>query len=178
VVLTRKTSISGIPLALVASLLPFSGSKAQQAQPCATPEAAHFDFWLGEWEVRLPNGNLVGENSIEKILNGCVIRESYRTPTGYAGQSLNIFDASRKLWHQTWVDVGGLLLTLEGGFEEGAMILRGQTVGAEGPVLQRIRWSVVDGDSDRVRQLWETSQDGGNTWTTAFDGLYVRKGGG
>jgi hypothetical protein len=28
-----------------------------------------------------------------------------------------------------------------------------------------------------VRQLWETSSDGGSTWTTSFDGLYRRKKG-
>jgi hypothetical protein len=27
----------------------------------------------------------------------------------------------------------------------------------------------------RVRQHWETSKDGGATWTTAFDGYYRRR---
>jgi hypothetical protein len=44
-----------------------------------------------------------------------------------------------------------------------------------GPVKQRIRRDQVDGDPDRVRQLWESSDDGGKSWTVAFDGLYVRK---
>jgi hypothetical protein len=26
-----------------------------------------------------------------------------------------------------------------------------------------------------VRQLWETSADGGTTWTTSFDGLYTKR---
>lgn len=28
-----------------------------------------------------------------------------------------------------------------------------------------------------VRQYWEVSRDGGQTWTGNFDGLYVRKAG-
>jgi hypothetical protein len=119
---------------------------------------------------------VAGHNTIEKILNGCVLRESYITPSGYSGHSFNIYDAARGVWHQTWVDVGGLLLILEGGFENGAMVLEGETTGPEGTVRQRIRWNQVDGDADRVRQLWEASKDGGRSWTVAFDGLYVRKG--
>lgn len=64
--------------------------------------------------------------------------------------------------------VAGLALI----FENGAMVLEGETAG---PVKQRIRWYQVDGDPDRVRQLWESSDDGGKSWTVAFDGLYVRK---
>jgi hypothetical protein len=117
---------------------------------------------------------LAGHNTIEKILGGCVLRERYRTPSGYAGESLNIYDASRDVWHQTWVDTGGLLLRLEGGFEDGSMILQGETRGPQGSTLQRIRWSRVDGDPDRIRQLWETSRNGGVSWEVAFDGLYLR----
>jgi hypothetical protein len=40
-------------------------------------------------------------------------------------------------------------------------------------VTQRIIWSINDDRS--VRQLWESSEDGGKTWTVAFDGNYVRK---
>lgn len=62
----------------------------------------------------------------------------------------------------------------EGSFQNGAMVLEGKTFGQQGEAAQRIRWSVVDGNPDRVRQLWETSADGGVSWTVAFDGLYVR----
>jgi hypothetical protein len=50
--------------------------------------------------VRTAEGTVAGQNNIEKILNGCVIRESYKTPSGYAGESFNIFDASRGVWHR------------------------------------------------------------------------------
>ena len=117
----------------------------------------------------------VGENSIRPILNGCALQESYATPSGYAGRSLNIYDASRGVWHQSWVDVGGLLLVLEGSFVQDRMVLEGETAGGGAAVRHRITWNLVEGDPDRVRQLWASSSDGGESWSVAFDGPYVRK---
>jgi hypothetical protein len=57
-----------------------------------------------------------------------VLHERYATPGGYSGESLNIYDASRKLWHQTWVDSTGTLLLLDGGVRDGRMMLEGQTL--------------------------------------------------
>ena len=60
--------------------------------------------------------------------------------------------------HATWLQV---------------MVLRGVTHNAQGAAVQnRITWTPnADGS---VRQHWEASTDG-ETWTTAFDGRYVRK---
>lgn len=144
--------------------------------PCASENHRAFDFWVGSWEVRRPDGQAVGRNTIERKMGGCVLHEHYTTPRGYEGESLNMYDASRDVWHQTWTDNGGLLLRLEGGIRDGAMVMEGRTVDATGAeTLQRITWSVVDGDPDRVRQLWQSSTDGGESWSTAFDGLYVRQ---
>ena len=154
-----------------------TGARAQ-APACDTEQHRAFDFWIGDWEVRVPNGNVAGNNSIRRLMGGCVLHEHYTTPAGYEGESLNMFDASRGVWHQTWTDNGGLLLLLEGGVHDGRMVMQGPTVDAEGAVtLNRITWSRVDDDPDRVRQHWETSTDDGATWSTAFDGLYVRKDG-
>lgn len=162
-------------LAVLALLLSALPGAAQPAR-CATPAHRAFDFWVGTWEVHTPDGRVAGQNTIERKLGGCVVHERYTTPAGYEGESLNIFDASRGVWHQTWTDNGGLLLLLEGGREDGAMVMEGQTVDAAGTVTrQRITWSRVDGDPDRVRQHWESSTDDGQSWTTAFDGLYVRQ---
>ena len=38
--------------------------------------------------------------------------------------------------------------------------------------VQRITWS-KNADAT-VRQVWESSTDGGKTWTVAFDGKYVK----
>lgn len=157
---------------LLAAVL--GSANAMAAAPCAGPEHRAFDFWLGNWEVHRPDGKLAGHNRITREYDGCVIHEHYTTEHGYSGESLNIYDAARKVWHQTWVDNSGLLLTLEGGMHDGAMVLQGQIVGKDGEIAkQRITWTPnADGS---VRQLWEAANARGE-WTTSFDGHYTKNG--
>ena len=140
---------------------------------CTDPAYRAFDFWVGDWQVHKPDGKPAGHNRITREYGGCVIHEHYTSEQGSSGESLNIYDASRKVWHQTWVDNSGLLLTLEGGLRDGAMVLEGQTVGADGKITkQRITWTPnADGS---VRQLWELTNAKGE-WTTSFDGKYTKK---
>jgi len=140
------------------------------AQPkCALPEQRQFDFWIGEWRVTTPDGKHAGDNTIESILDGCVLSESWRGASGGRGFSYNAYDRGRKVWHQTWVDKQGNLLLLEGGLQTGMMVL----TGVQGQTLHRISWEPrKDGT---VRQLWETSADQGKAWQTEFDGHYRRR---
>jgi len=141
---------------------------------CTAPEHRQFDFWIGEWEVTNPAGRPAGDNRIEPILGGCVLRETWTGAGGSNGTSYNAWDAQRRRWHQTWVDDGGLVLRLEGGLEGDRMVLTGETRDSSGAaVLNRITWQETGPGA--VRQLWEVSPDGGKTWRVAFDGRYQRK---
>ena len=143
--------------------------------PCDAAEYRHFDFWLGDWAVRTPDGKLCGHNRISSIVGGRGLREEWQGAGGVTGTSLNIWSAERNAWHQTWIDSTGGLLLLDGGLRDGEMVMEGDGVGDEGrPIRHRITWAKVEGDVDRLRQHWETSADGGQTWETAFDGHYTR----
>ena len=133
--------------------------------PCQTPEHRQFDFWVGEWNVTTPDGRVAGTNRITSIAGGCALLEEWAGAKGMTGKSLNIYDASRKVWHQTWVDSSGSLLQIEGSFSGAAMKM--------GNASNRITWTPLDGGG--VRQVWEQSKDGGKTWATVFDGRYSRK---
>lgn len=157
-----------ISASLVASLL--------MAPACASAEYHQFDFWIGEWTVTAPNGQLAGTNTIDRPLGSCVLQEHWVGAHGSHGSSFNIYDAGRKVWHQTWVDDQGTLLLLDGAYANGKMILTGPGVNQAGvAIINRITWQRQNGDPDRVRQLWETSADGGKTWQVTFDGLYTHK---
>lgn len=149
---------------------------ASWSAACDTPAHRAFDFWLGEWQVHTPDGKLAGINRIEREYDGCVVHERYRTERGYSGESLNIYDASRNVWHQTWVDTSGTLLLLEGGLRDGKMVMEGETVGANAKATRhRITWTPnADGT---LRQFWE-STDAAGKWIVTFDGKYTKKKGG
>ena len=147
------------------------------ATRCEAPEHHQFDFWLGEWNVS-SNGLPAGTNSVRAIQGGCVLQENWQGAGagGISGTSFNIYDRERGLWHQTWVDANGTLLQLDGGLSGGAMVLEGKrpATGDTGIVLHRITWTPNEDDS--VRQLWEASQDDGESWNVIFDGHYTRAG--
>ncbi len=156
-----------------ATLVLSFGTTGLAAAACDASEHRAFDFWLGEWQVRTSDGKIAGVNRIAREYDGCILHERYDTGRGYSGESLNIYDAGRKTWHQTWVDTSGTLLLLEGGLRNGSMVLEGQTVGTDAQVTKhRITWTPNANGS--VRQLWE-STDAKGQWNTAFDGMYTRK---
>jgi hypothetical protein len=141
--------------------------------PCSAPAYRQFDFWAGSWVVTNPAGKQVGTNHIVKILGDCALQEHWVGSGRSRGTSLNVYDARRHVWHQTWVDNSGGLLVIEGGMKDGSMVMSGTSISRTGKtVLNRITWTPRD--KDHVRQLWQVSTDGGKHWKTVFDGLYTR----
>jgi hypothetical protein len=163
-------------ISLVFSLMPLvdPAVPAMQAPPkmdCSAAEFHQFDFWLGSWNVTA-QGKPAGTSRIESAMKGCAIIEHWTSAAGGHGTSLNFYDRRTKAWSQAWIDESGNALHLRGGLVDGRMILQSQPQETpKGPTVQRITWSREPNDA--VRQLWESSTDGGRTWTTSFDGLYV-----
>jgi tetratricopeptide (TPR) repeat protein len=152
----------------------------ESLRPCGAAEYRQFDFWLGEWEVFTSAGQKIGTNSITSMNDGCVVYESWRDASGGTGNSFNFYESTTKRWHQFWVSANGNAspisaaadgtpMPMSGGLTGGAMRL--QSVAGVKP-LNRWTWSKVEGG--KVRQHAEQSNDEGKTWTTVFDGLYVK----
>jgi hypothetical protein len=150
---------------------------AQQTPPgCSSAEQAQFDFWVGSWTVANTDGATIGRNRIEKVSSGCALLESWTDARGVDGHSINFFDPESQTWHQVWMGSNGQPLRLEGRSDRpGRMVLSGPRPTPQGTVDNRITWTLRDDGS--VEQVWETSTDGGATWTVGFRGIYVRQGG-
>lgn len=149
---------------------------AQGQQGCVAPEYRQFDFWIGSWSVSTPKGKVAGTNRIEKILGGCVLQEHWRSANGGDGTSLNMWNAADSTWRQVWMDAGGNLLELKGRLVGSEMVLSGTRPTAGRPdavTIDRVTWTPLANGT--VRQHWESSTDGGATWSTAFDGIYARE---
>jgi len=142
--------------------------------PCkASPEFRQFDFWIGGWEAKNPQGLVAGTSSIQLILGTCTIFENWTGTSGTNGKSFNIYDTTDKKWHQTWVDDKGTFTHYIGGIEDGKMVITADTVISAKKTLAKMTFSKQpNGD---VRQHGENSTDDGKTWATTFDLMYARK---
>ena len=144
---------------------------------CSTAAYRQFDFWLGEWVVHGGPAvdQLQGTSRIERSGNGCWLVEHWHSARGSDGTSLNAWDAQSKVWRQFWTGADGVVLRLEGGLQDGAMVMTGELPRAQGGVqLQKIRWT--PGADGSVEQRWETSDDAGVSWQVAFLGRYTHPG--
>jgi hypothetical protein len=142
-------------------------------QDCSAAEHHQFDFWIGDWNVTVA-GKPAGTNRIERVMNGCGLLEHWTAAGGGRGTSLNFYDRRTRTWSQAWIDESGNALHLSGTFAAGRMVLGSAPRKTDAGVdVQRITWS-KNGDGT-VRQVWESSTDGGTTWTVAFDGVYARR---
>jgi hypothetical protein len=107
---------------------------------------------------------------VTRILGGCVLHEVYEQTDGLVGESYSIYDASRGVWHQSWVTNRGGLLLLDGRREGDHIVLTGSEQGAVGASsLLRVTWWV---EGTGVRETAERSTDGGKSWKPVFDILF------
>src|SRR5262245_42059733 len=154
-----------------------ASSAQSQSGPCGSqPVYKQFDFWVGEWDVKQTQdekGASVGASRIEKLTGGCVILESWESP-GFSGKSWNFYDVGLGKWRQIWIDVTGRKVEFSGEYRENAMRFEGEAVLANGRKIKN-RMTFFNLGAGKVRQLAERTADGGQTWTTTVDYLYLRK---
>ena len=148
-----------------------SPAPAATPQPCSAPQYRQFDFWLGDWDsFEIGSSAKDAHIRVDQILESCVLREDYQGANGHKGQSFTIYDASRKLWHQSWVTNRGELLEIEGKFQSGEMVLSGSDLTPTGEKREvRGVWKPVEGG---VRETAVTSLDAGKTWQPWFDLMF------
>ena len=162
--------------AVLAASLPAQAQQPppKRTPPCMSEHHRQFDFWVGAWDVTAPDGKAAGRSRIESKLDQCVVHEHWFGTGGSIGESFNLYNAAAGQWEQYWVDNGGNRLHLKGGLVGQAMVLEGvqDKPNAQTGLSQHERISWTPNADGSVRQLWETSTDGGKTWAVSFDGLY------
>jgi hypothetical protein len=169
-----KTELSVVALLLVVAAPVW----AQQAPPkfgCEEkPAVRQFDFWVGEWDVRVTGSQQVaGTNSVQLVNGSCTILENWTGARGGVGKSINFYNPATSKWHQTWVDNVGGVMFFVGGFEGNAMKFEGEHIKPDG-TTSKIRLTFLKLAPDTVRQIGESTADGQN-WTTSYDLTYIRR---
>ncbi|GAC1354636.1 MAG: hypothetical protein NVSMB31_14900 [Vulcanimicrobiaceae bacterium] len=154
-----------------------AGATQPKPPPCSAPEYRQFDFFAGSWNVYSASDHkLLGTNTVTPEFAPCILQEHWKGVDGLLGTSFNMYDAARKLWHQSWVDNTGGFQVMDGAFTDGKMILAGTAITRTGKAAnQRVVYAPrTDGT---LRQTWSMSLDGGKTWKTVFDAIYEKKSG-
>ncbi|HEY7642855.1 MAG TPA: nuclear transport factor 2 family protein [Steroidobacteraceae bacterium] len=130
------------------------------------PRMHALDFWLGHWDV-FEGGQLVGTNFIEPSLDGCAVLEHW-TEQGGAGTSLFYYDVSTDRWKQVWVTDQALH---PGGMKEKVEQIDFTAAGRI-RFRGRDRTTLTRETDGKVRQVIESTPDGGKTWHAVFDAIY------
>lgn len=167
-----------ISILLIACSLVPATLAAQPAPSCAgTPAFSKLDFWVGQWDVFVGDRQ-VGENRIDKILDGCAVAEHWTDAEGSEGRSLFYYNVATDTWKQVWVTDGA---TQPGGLKEKTLILElpdgGVRFQGEIPLPDGRsyfdRTTLTPLEDGSVRQLIEISRDG-EVWQATFDAIYRR----
>lgn len=145
---------------------------ARRSLACRSAVFREFDFWLGTWATTRPNGTPGGESVISEALSGCAIDERY---DGGVGRSLSRYDRTTQAWYQDYIDTTGFSLRLSGALDSTGTMRMADAIRAipNGPALaSKFVWTPqANGD---VRQVWDFSLDGGNTFRVNSNLLYSR----
>ncbi len=147
--------------------------------PCSEDTAFQLlDFWLGEWDVFIQNRH-VGTNSIKKILNGCAIHEYWTDARSQQGHGLFYYQKATELWKHIWItenatERGGVKeKQLVGIMDDGSVQFQGE-IPLNGLKSYLDRTTLTPLPDGHVRQLIEISTDGGESWRSIFDAIYIR----
>jgi hypothetical protein len=171
---------------LISFLIGYAGLSAsargqdntKKGVPCALPEAGQFDFWVGDWDLEWDgpdHAKVKGSNTVQKILDGCVIQENFSDPsTSFTGMSVSMFNTHLNKWQQTWVDNQGSYLDFVGEFSGGRMVLERKALKKDGTdFLHRMIFYNIS--AKQLDWNWEKSEDKGKTWNLMWKIHYVRK---
>lgn len=169
------------PILILAIILASPLAAQARRQPCMlTPETRQFDFWVGKWKVMATGTKVVvGHSTIAIASGGCAITEDWQGAKGEEGSSINFFDPHTQEWEQIYVGSGNssgrIQRYVHGVLRDGAMRFESESINAQGnPVKIHFRFQNL---GDRVRQVHETSSDGGATWTVDYDLTYTQDSG-
>ncbi len=145
-----------------------------QTPPCENPESKSFDWQIGVWQSE--DGKQTHE--IKKLIEGCIIQETWKTEGKETAVALKSFDDGRhnktgdKKWFYSWAAKGFHQLW-EGRKEDGGWRFYRNWVFNGEAVLSRTFWTQISGD--KLQRIVEQSRDEGKTWKPWVRDVFIRK---
>ena len=143
-------------------------------RPCRNrKESRMFDFWVGDWDVKTPQGQVAGQSSIQLLLEGCTLLENWTDSNGGGGKSLNSYNTEIGQWQQFYTDQYGRVTEYRSSeWIDGTLRFSATMLTPRKRLLHMMFKQITP---DLVRQWGEVSTDDGTTWGPSFDLYYHRK---
>ncbi len=148
---------------------------AQDSCACCTADHGKFDFWVGEWEVQDTLGQVIGQNTIQKLEDNCILSENWRGAKGTTGRSYNYYDPTDSTWNQLWLDNSGTILKLKGYPATHQMVLKSTLLPGQKVDFFRHRITWTLNEDQTVTQQWDVVDQEDKLLQTVFVGIYHRK---
>jgi hypothetical protein len=158
----------------------------------APPEAAQFDFLIGQWELSAtPRATslaarihgvpkLSGTWKAWRALDGWGIEDEMKLIDGSGNprvfvHTVRVYSASAKRWNGNTLDVRGASFTAASAeWRNGQMLVSASGTDPDGrPFLSRTRFHDITRDAFRVRQ--DRSYDNGKSWTEGVLRIEARR---
>jgi|HigsolmetaAR202D_1030399.scaffolds.fasta_scaffold16042_2 hypothetical protein len=173
----KKSTFVQVFGSIVAALMLASAAQAQTG-PASCKEDPKFreqDFTLGHWDV-YRGTEKTAEVKMELVFGDCFIYETW-TSLRPGGNGHGFFAYSRKLgdWGYFWVAEGGNTTSFRGSLiKPGEMRYVVEEPGPTGKMRLR-HWTLFLLPDGRVRELSVGTEDGGKTWITEYDLIWIKK---
>lgn len=153
---------------------------AQEFSLAKLDSSDFFNFWEGTWEGTWPEGEKEGKatNFIEWTTGGKVLQENFEVyqgqNKGFFGTSISVFNTKAKVWKQAWADNQGGYFDFTGAFDGDKRIFQTTPREVNGGIFQQ-RMVFYNLTQNAFTWDWESTNDGGKTWTLNWRIEYKRK---
>jgi len=104
-----------------------------------------------------------------------VIFEEWESASGSNGKSFNYYDPGYDHWRQIWIGDSGSIIEFTGKARDGGIFYTAETVDPADRSVTLHKFEFTRHENSDVRQFWQTSTDGGETYSTIWDGRYAPK---
>lgn len=139
--------------------------------PCVDEAARQFDFLIGDWIVtKTGDADPLAKVTVTRVADGCALLETVTPLRGVSGEALFDYDADATLWRMNQVSGDGEILQLQGGLQEGQMVLEGDVTGTAKHQLVRITFA---SNGETIHESAVKSSDG-RVWSAWFARDYGR----
>lgn len=171
----RSLTLSFLVMLLTIPLISFSQNSIENLEP-----QEYFNFWVGEWEVSWEEGDGMGRgtNNVEKTLDGSVIQENFEITkgqnAGFKGMSISVYQPRFERWKQAWADNNGGYFDFTGKIEVNKRIFQTEVRELEDGREFTQRMVFYDITESSMTWDWESSEDGGESWTLNWRIFYER----